>query len=120
MSSVSAGRVSAGGRRASTGPAGSGTVRKKTRCNPDSTARCCTHSPSSAWRVSTQSATAMRVSLRQYFKRHLPGSDIVRDIFRGHVEAIFAGGQRRGNYKLAGIGAGLLVPTQKNGRGTVK
>ena len=60
------------------------------------------------------------MSLRQYFKRHLPGSDIVRDIFRRHVELIFTGGQRRGNHQLAGVDARLLVPMQRDGRGAVK
>src|ERR1700677_2673276 len=130
MSSESAGRVSRGGRRKGTAPPGNGIMRKKAasstldpsmlRTHEGSSPRAAMAEPAASTNTAIASRrmrrldTLLRDELRKDFNLHLPGADVVGNIFGGDRQFVRTRNGLFGNEQLAGIGACSRIPAEFN------
>src|SRR5215470_19389120 len=97
--------VSAGGRRMVTDPPGSGAVRKTIVSSTERASMPCIHAGIDAQAASTTASTPSGNkinfdNLRKHFNLHLLAADVVRDILRGHHQAVGSRREVRRNLKL--------------------
>src|ERR1017187_1818055 len=129
MRSASAGRVSRGGRRKSTAPPGSDIMRKNAasraleasmlRIQKGSSPSAEMAQPRAITMTSTSNASRrvrLRNKLRKYFNLHLPGSNVVSDVFGGDGQLVSAGNHLFWNDQLASVGGSLRIPPEFDGR----